>query len=533
METLGRGPAASDPFASVLVSAFARIDAKGRVAPTDGKALRGALRRSVQSRSSLLAEPDAILGGFESLSDGARRAVVDAVAADNRWRMAAYNMGPLHVSLAKGLWRVRGRLRYGRAAHRAAELLQAAIQSGPAWALHRIYRRALALKARVSRRPRLAEILAVAGVDATPLAVAYARAVTQLPEYRGYWDDRERNSTVGLVVGLDFIQNHEGYWFLEANLDPGFRQDWFGLYEENPLVPNLVNFAAERGYRRILFLIGTSTIPNMVAELKRTAAARGLSAGFLEDAFRPRFGYQRTVEVPQVEPDTLLVRNRHYRTSLDYILQNKRATNRAIRIYQQESGDTSFRVPISTAEPCPGPADPRDPYPNLVFKFPERDRCEGVFFLKATSPSHAWELLAETLEAAPRREAVSRIYARLDDQQGVFQPFIRTPMRPDRRLHKTRVLVVMTPVGECVLEMHRMVGPKPLPMSLQFGVVPDHVPYALSPGGTYEAVPPEEIPVLSDVALNVARGLSRSLSRAFEIGPGIQVPIAKGGREDS
>src|SRR5262249_49002417 len=158
------------------------------------------------SRALLLAEPDAILGAFESLPLSARRAIAEAVAEDGRWRMAGYNLGPLQVGLARGLWNLRESLPYGRAANRTAALLQAAVQVGPAWGVHRFYRRMLALRGRVSPRPRLADVLAAAGVDPSPLAVAYAQEIAQLSSYRGYWHDAGRNTTVGLLVGLDFIE---------------------------------------------------------------------------------------------------------------------------------------------------------------------------------------------------------------------------------------------------------------------------------------------------------------------------------------
>jgi len=516
-------PPSADPFAIALRRAVSGVGADGRILASDARALRAALRGPSVGKSGLLAEPESVLGEFESLPAASRRAIVNAVVRDGRGRMAGYEMGRAHVWLARKLWAAESRIRFGRFVRPSTELLATLVQVAPAWGVHALLRRGLAWPAKVARRPRLENVLAAAGVETRNLAVCYASGIPQLPAYRGFWHDPALHSTVGLVVGLDFIQNDEGYWFIEANMDCGLLPERTALYRDDPFVHSLLDVAAKGGYRELAVLAGSSSIePAMARQFRAGAGPRRLAVRLIEDAFHPRFGHTQGVRVPDTEGGGLLVvRSRHYRTNVDFVVQHKRASARALRLYLDETGDESFRLPATTAEPVVPRVDLADPFPNLVFKYPERDKGEGVFFLKVASPSEARDALSQTLELAPSGGMLQRIYSRLDDGEGVFQPYIRTPMLPDRRLYRTRAHVLLTPVGVHFLSAHRIVCSKPVPQELPPGVVSDQEPYVVSYHGDarFALVPPDEERAVARAALGVARGLARALSRGFDAGP--------------
>jgi hypothetical protein len=519
-------------FARALRKAVGRIGPDRRTTVRDARVLRRALSNRKVAGAALLIEPDAVLGAFDSLPSNSRRAMVETVTQDGRWRMAAYNLGIWHAPLARGLRRVQSKLPSGHLVGQLAELFAAALQVGPGWALHTVYRRCLALTARFARRPRIPAVLAAAGVDVRDLAVRYVRGVPQLPAYRGFWHDPTSHTTVGLLVGLDLIENSEGYWFLESNMDCGFKPERTALYEEDPFVRNLLDFTATQGYGRLIVLSGSSPVdPVMGRQFERGAAARNLAVTLLEDAFQPSFGHKDAVQVPGCdEPRTILVRNRHYRTNIDYVVQHKRASTRALRIYKQESGDSSFQLPMTSDEPCVGPTDPTDPFPNLVFKFPERDNSRGVFFLKVASASHARELVTQAVRDAPPESAARRFYNRLDDQRGLWQSYVRTPWLSGRRLYRTRAHVLLTPVGVHYLSAHRIVCGFPVPEELPPGVVRDPRPYLVNyvRGARFEVVPSEEETAVRESALGIARGLSRAISFGFETEPRADAEAERG-----
>ncbi len=511
----------ADPFASALGPAVRGMDAGGRLRPEDAKALRRGLRHTA-SRSGLLGEPESVLGAFDTLSADARTALVELVARDARWRMAAYSLGRWHEAATRALWRFENRVRYGTRRRAAAELLASAVQAGPWFALPAVRRGWLSLRARVAPRPRLADFLAAARVEVRDLAVRYARGLPQEPSFRGFWHEPAKHSTVGIIVGLDLIENDEGYWLVESNMNCGLEIIRTVMFRNDPFVRSLLDVTASSGYHRLVVVSGnTSVDESMTGQYRDGAATLGLDLRLFEDSFHPRFGHPGTVGLPELgAPKTLLVRNRHYRTPLDWLIHHKRASSRALRIYRQESGDTSFQLAPTTPEPAFSPADASDPFPNLVFKLPESDDGEGVVFLKISSLAHAREVLAESLARVPRRGLLTRLYSRLLDRQGVFQSYVRTRWTADRRLFKTRAYVVLTPIGIHFLAAHRLVGSKAVPESLPMGVIEDQAPYLVNwrAGSKLEKVPLEELSAVRKAALGVARGLARAIEYGFQHG---------------
>ena len=135
-------------------------------------------------------------------------------------------------------------------------------------------------------------MLARAGNDVRKLAVSYVRGVPQLPQCRGFWHEAASHITFGLIVGIDLIENSEGYWFIEGNMDCGLRRERTMLYEEDPFVRNLLDFTQTRGYRRLIVLASTASVePEMARQYKEGAAARGLLLTLLEDPLKPRYGH--------------------------------------------------------------------------------------------------------------------------------------------------------------------------------------------------------------------------------------------------
>jgi hypothetical protein len=510
--------AAEVSFESLLKDAVAGIGEDGRIAAADVRRMRKARRGSHVRRSDFLAEPESVLGPFDALPAPARRALARAVAVDDRWRMAGYFLGAWHARLARWLWRLRDRLRWAGAARAAAEIVATAVQAGPFIALPAARTKWIALLGKLSRRPEPGALLAANGIEVRDLAVRYVRAIPQQPSYLGFAHDPAKHNTVGVVVGLDLVHNAQGYWLIESNMDCGFLYR-AALYPEDPLVVSLLDAAVEGRYRRLVVVSGNTSVDDAMAQQFRTGAkTRGIDVEIFENLFHPRFGHPGTAPLPDFDgTHTLLVRNRNYKTALDRLVHHKRASSRALTIYQEESRDATFRLPVTTSDPRVSGADPEDPFPNLVFKMPEQDAGEGVFFLKAASAAHARDLLTETLRAAPARGAVSRLFARLQDGQGVYQPYVRTPWLPDRRLYKTRAYVLLTPIEIRYLAAHRVIGSDPVPQSLPLGIVRDQAPYLVTvrPGSRLEPLPPHEEPAVREAALGVGRGLARAIVHGF------------------
>jgi hypothetical protein len=451
--------------------------------------------------------------------------LVHEVEEDERWRLRGYELGDWHVAAVRLL---RNR-RYRRLARRFRYASILLLRDGPRSALYALYGAVARWKGRHASRPSVGSVLRAAGLDPRSLVVCYARGLAQPAGYRGFWHDPKRNITVGSALGVDLLPTADGFWYLESNLNPAIRPARSALYEtDDPFVVNLCRFAQEGGYRRLVVVWPRDQRVDriMAGRHGKEAAARKIQLTLLEDAYRRRSRYDQTFRVPEsLEPDTLVVRMKLYQTNLDGIFHNKRGSHRALGIYQERSGDRDVRLPPTSDDPVASQYDPRQPFPNLVYKMPERDRGTGIVFLKAPSLKNARELVTRGIEQRRPAKLSDRLNERasqlFDDHRGIFQPYIVGSMLEDRRLYYVRAHVLLTPVGAQYLSAHRIVSGTPVPRELPDGILQDRAPYlwSFTAGAGLALVPPEEESGVVKATLSVARGLSAAAMYGFQTHP--------------
>ena len=259
----------------------------------------------------------------------------------------------------------------------------------------------------------------------------------------------------------------------------------------------------------------------MARQFLETSAAVGIDLEIVEDAHRRQSAYTRSYRIPAgAEAEgTLVARMKYLRSNLDYVFQHKRATERALRLYQHETADYRFLLPEAGLDSVPRDFRPDDPYPTAVYKFPERDHGKGLAFLKVGSVEEARSLAREVTRLTRPRDLVSRLYSIFDDHEGTYQRYVRGPLLGDR-LYIVRAHVLVTPVGVAFLSAHRVVSGVGVPARLPAGVVRDVRPYTVnySAGAKYTLVPAEEEIRVREAAIAIGEGLSWAASRSFGFG---------------
>jgi hypothetical protein len=462
------------------------------------------------------------IGPFDTLPQATQRAIVQAIEAHDRLSMAGYEMGNWHVATTRFLHKLRRKMpRSMRPVRRLATVAASVLQNGPARGGYELYRWQLSLRGKYEARPTLAAFLEAAGINLKQLAVCYARGIRQPETYRGLWHDPAQHNTVGVVLGIDLLPGADGYWFVESNLDCALRLERTALYDQDPFVSNLLDFASAQGYRHLVILAGNSSRIDalMAKQYKDGAATRQLELTLIEDAYLPDSDQAQSFGIPPFQHDkTLVVRIKYYRTSFDYVLQHKWASNHALKKYKAFSAEPKLLLPPVGHEPLLGNGSLDEPFPNLVYKFPERDSGGGVIFFKATSPAHARSLLAEAKLLFRPTDLRGRLYALQEDHHGLYQPYIRPLLLDGRRLYILRSHILITPNGMQFLSAHRVVSSRAIPEHLPTGVVKDPQPYLVnySLGAKYELVPPAEEEEVKAVTFAVAQGLFWAVTYGFE-----------------
>ena len=508
------------------------VRSNGRVPRQAAARLRAAIRQHQDNGQ----EPPVqdIVGGlppFESLPADVQENLYATVLNDDWWSMRLRRAG-WRQAFARTTRTAAVKLERHPRVRRLLDYTESLFLIWHARLLHELYRASLMVRGRVDAQPTLAAALKLAGLDARVIASSYLRRTPQPIETAAYWHDPVRQRTVGVVIGIDFIVNDEGVWFVESNLNVGLIEERSELYQVDPFVTNLVQFARDKGYTSIVYLAcndyGVDTI--MARRMEETAAAAGLRATVVEDRYAPQGRLSQSYLVPPFAGDrTLVVRGKMFHTTLDALFHNKTLTLQAIEAYQQSFADTDVQLP-PRVETLPERLPMKEAFPNLVYKFPERDQGQGVIFLRAPSVARAREILADRVEM--NRHSVANIWTKLryslklEDQAGIFQSYISSSLLEGRRLAVARAHVLATPVGNVFLSAHRIVSNLAVPESLPEGLVTNATPYIVnySLDSVHAPMPPDEEARVSRAALGVVRALCWAVEARYETGPGDRKP---------
>jgi hypothetical protein len=496
-----------------------------RIAARLRTAAREAQRRQGEPATQ---EVVASLPPFGTLPPVARQNLVATVLSDDSWSMwfrrAVWRQTLTRATRTTGLKIPR---RYQRL-RRLTELGEFLFLYWQARLVHMMYRRALTWRGWHAREPPLGAALQIAGLDARVIASSYLTCTPQPLDTAAYWHDPARHVTVGVVVGIDFIVNDEGVWFVESNLNVGLMEERSRLYDPDPFVTALVRFAQRGSYTSMVFLACNDVpVDDIMAErIERAGTAAGLHTTVFEDRYAPQRRLMQTFLVPALERDrTLVVRSKMFHTSLDSIFHHKTLSLQALRSYHHLFPDPDLRLPPTGIDSIPEDLKMDGPFPNLVCKFPERDQGQGVVFMKVPSLTRARAIVADTEQM--NRHSVANVWTKLryslklEDQTSVFQTYIPSSLHDGRRLSIARAHVLATPVGIEFLSAHRVVSNCPVPESLPEGLVTDSQPYIVnySLDSEHAVMPPDEVKRVKGAALSAVRALCRAVETHYQTQP--------------
>jgi hypothetical protein len=284
-----------------------------------------------------------------------------------------------------------------------------------------------------------------------------------------------------------------------------------------------MKFMTGQGYRHLVIMAnGSRRVNSRVAQqLQEVTLARKIKLTIIEDSYLTNSRYPQSFGIPlQRENDTLVVRVKYYRTSLDYLLHHKDAANRALRIYKQYYSDPALLMPDTGFEPVLDGGGLSDPFPNLVYKLPDSDIGRNIIFLKALSADHARLILDRATKLNRAQGIRERLQSWITDSRGLFQAYVRSRLLPHRRLYIVRAYLLITPLAIEFLSAKRVVSRRSVPEDLPPGVVQDPGPYLANTawGSECQIVPPEEEDEVKTAALAVAKGFLWAAAYGFQTG---------------
>ena len=497
-----------------------RVDSEGRFSVEDSKTLRVAIAE-LEASGRDMDHPGEIFGSWDGLTADAQNVLRRLVEEDISRTMACHPRGLVWPWIGQRLYVLSKALRRTDKASRLADSVEV-------WSA-RIWKSPANLRARIRRRSILASWEKKEGVSVEGLLAAigrtpawllgdYAEAVKVDTRARGFHLNRERNVAWGYLIGIDLILAPDGVWCVEANLNTAAYNDEYRYHwDSTGGIRRVFEAAREWGFDRIWWHDQDlrEISPWLMATLLDTAAANEMEVIAKEDyRVPPRPGFPSGLPRPgkrltsplNPPPDTLVVRRNGYGVGSDKVISDKEPFIRTMAFELSRTGDERCRVPGMTRMPPEPFPEPSENLPNLVYKYPSWGKGEGVFFLRARDRGHAVSL-ARSLD----RER--------GEPPGLFQHFVRSRLLPGRRVYDVRSEILVTPMGIAPILSFRREASKPLPDTVEDGIVPNpgNLTSNVSTGGTATQVPPEEEPEILSAVHAIGEALVRSFQRGFEV----------------
>ncbi len=467
------------------------------------------------------ANPEMLLGLFDQLPRSVQLSIVKAIEEDDRWKMKGAVLSDLHVNLCRRLKELSGKTKNQRL-KKTLNILGILIQKAPAKIIYYLYDYSRLLKGVVLSGVDVPLFLRLLNINPSRLAVCYARGINIDRRFRGFFHDEVRNITYGTIVGIDIIPTETGDYFIESNLEGALTLSRARLYDEDPFVKNLINFAKVNNYEHLVYVYNQySRIDKLTARRLRDECEKNrITLRIIEDIFMPESEFERDFFVPSIDKEnTLVVRGRKYNISLDSIFDNKGAAMRIVEKYNELFPDEHVLVPETSTEPVIGEYSKDSPFPNVVFKLPEIDVGKGVVFLKVSSKEEANEMVTEFLRTVCKGKGfIEKLNFKRTDKKGFYQRFVCSPLLDNKYLYKVRIYILLTPAGIKYLNAARVRSSSPIPEALADGIVRDVRPYLVNvslTGGHPEKVSPEEEERMIRASMAVGKALSWAAAYSF------------------
>lgn len=351
----------------------------------------------------------------------------------------------------------------------------------------------------------------------------------QLPHYRGYWYDPERNALVGMHLGLDLNFFQGKYYVIETNLGAAIKPERRAMYDTplDPFISSALEIARKHGFRRIVFY-AKQWPAHYIEEFRLATKETGIECIGASSAVRdPNPAHSMPGLPDPLQENTLYMMFPNLRTPIAHFVHNKERSAEWLR----ETIDDCREKPevlayIPTFDELVIPAEPQDPrWPNLVAKLANKDRGRYVLMGRFRTIEEAQAALRMKSPGDVPGVFNIGLYERMKHRvfpslQPIFQQFI-PPQIVDGRACKTRLHVFISPLANEFISAHTTTGGARLPPRPEPGKVDATGAYnvSFSVDGAYRKLPPEEEALLRRAAQEFGRMAQIAITKKFETGP--------------
>jgi hypothetical protein len=412
-------------------------------------------------------------------------------------------------------------------------LLSCAALSNPEWLWRILWAPVLAIH-------ECLEIIRVRTAFVSPGRPAQAalRVRKRMPQaptrHRTYWIERDRQSHVGVLMGLDLVRNSGKYFLVEANINPALHPKRRALYDEtfDPMIQALAERARAEELQRVVMVRGPAWSAQYEAEFSGALREFGIET-LGRTMARDVRGNLRSLPSP-LSDRTLyvvcsgwpggppLVRFLHEKWSQSEWLSQEIA---------EESNAFRYLRAISTALVPQLPEHEQSPaWPNIVLKLSDSDKGADIAMGRFDSEASAlrgFGIDPAAPQSAPGvfgpRRPWSVLRRTLYRERNIFQPFV-APDLVGGHVRIIRLNMLVSPEFDTFLSAHGVVSPVAAPKEHPSGLTPALEPYLVNFkfGARYDRLPREIEEELVEVSREFGLAVRRAISKRYATETGVQ-----------
>jgi hypothetical protein len=351
------------------------------------------------------------------------------------------------------------------------------------------------------------------------------RPVPQHPNYRSYWYDPIRHSTVGMLIGIDLIRHEGKYYLIELNHGPSIYARRRELYGQpfDPMLSRILETARELGFRKVV-LVAFRWRPPYPEEAARAAREYGIDITLWNSPIEHPEGIECRVCLPDpLEEGTMVVIHSGPMGAVTRFLDNKWYSARWLgQALEHELPPETLLAMPATSETLFLPAEERGVrWPNLVVKLAGGARSLDVLAARFENEAAARETLGMTGRAqVPRqlRAGFAKNLLIFGRDRVLYQEFI--PPELDARGHAQmiRLHLLVSPLRTTFLSAHFRLSRGPIPPQVPEGIIRRDNAFVFN-DADYRLLPPEIDADVRSVAEDLGGAIQRAITRTFQTGP--------------
>lgn len=351
------------------------------------------------------------------------------------------------------------------------------------------------------------------------LAAETERNIIQHPKYRSFYYDKNKNSVIGMHLGVDFIKNNNKFFPVDINLKADLSLNRRSIYKDeiDPILLNLQRIAIENNFKKI-YCFADYWSRNYVREFE-SVNKKGLVRFVPATPHKTKnSSLKKMLALPeQLEENSMYLIFEPQHGPVDFYLTNHAYTNFWLDNYLKKN---EFKSSIlSSIDSYTNIMDIKlkniGKLPNLVVKLSGGGSAKYVKILKVDDASKLNEKDLLSYFNLSAYDKLKFFFGK--HQKLIYQKFIPPEVNSTGCAQIIRSHLLVTPKVTSMLSCHRIVSNTTVPDNIESGLMQndDALIVNFAKNSHYEIIDAAELNKIKEASQQLCTLIDRVLSEKF------------------